>query len=282
QVLRCSPKTKVAVVNPHDFPYVINQPGLCSDSRRFLIIFVTSRAVDEDKRRAIRETWGSKEELKKVDTVLAFVVGNPGQERQQKQLEEESKIYKDILQEDFVDVYSNLTLKTVMALKWTTLHCKGVEFVMKTDNDIFVNVPYLVDFLKNVNKSRWIAGCVKDHAKQPFRMKHGKMEHVPSLIRLHPIFVAGAGYVISRDLVEPLYRTSLRTRYYPIEDVYVTGKCARAIGVYPEHDQRFSCGELVTHNCAMFTRFTGHRVTPERQHWIWQDLKHSCNHERVS
>ncbi len=47
------------------------------------------------------------------------------------------------------DTYLNLTLKTVMGLKWTAKFCNVAEFVMKTDDDIFVNVPLLLDALRN-------------------------------------------------------------------------------------------------------------------------------------
>ena len=37
----------------------------------------------------------------------------------------------------------NLTLKSVMGLKWSAIFCPQAKFVLKTDDDIFVNVPLL-------------------------------------------------------------------------------------------------------------------------------------------
>ncbi len=34
-----------------------------------------------------------------------------------------------------------------MLLKWVKTHCPQVTFVLKTDDDMFVNIPALVDFL---------------------------------------------------------------------------------------------------------------------------------------
>ena len=45
----------------------------------------------------------------------------------------------------FQDTYRNLTLKTVMGLKWSAIFCPQAKFVMKTDDDIFVNLPFLHD-----------------------------------------------------------------------------------------------------------------------------------------
>lgn len=41
------------------------------------------------------------------------------------------------------DSYFNLTLKTVMGLKWKAMFCPQAKIWMKTDDDIFVNLPYL-------------------------------------------------------------------------------------------------------------------------------------------
>ena len=41
------------------------------------------------------------------------------------------------------DTYTNLTLKTVMGLKWGAIFCPQAKYVMKTDDDIFINVPLL-------------------------------------------------------------------------------------------------------------------------------------------
>ena len=61
----------------------------------------------------------------------------------QKQLESEHRVYNDVLQHEFVDSFSNLTLKTAFALKWVTsgtpLNNCSFKFVYKTDDDTFVN-----------------------------------------------------------------------------------------------------------------------------------------------
>ena len=44
----------------------------------------------------------------------------------------------------------------------------------------------------------------------------------------------------------PLYRASLDIRLVRVEDAFVTGYCARAVGdVRKYHNPHFSCGELV-------------------------------------
>lgn len=50
--------------------------------------------------------------------------------------------------EDFVDTYHNLTYKGVAALRWIDAYCSQATFVLKTDDDIFVNMFSLMRFLK--------------------------------------------------------------------------------------------------------------------------------------
>jgi beta-1,3-galactosyltransferase 1 len=62
-------------------------------------------------------------------------------------------LYNDIIQESFYDTYNNLTLKSLMLLKWVISNCNKVTYIMKTDDDMFVNIPILVKALKGRSKS---------------------------------------------------------------------------------------------------------------------------------
>lgn len=57
-------------------------------------------------------------------------------------------MYNDIIQEGFLDSYNNLTVKSLMMLKWVNRYCQAVQFLMKTDDDIYVNLPALIDMLR--------------------------------------------------------------------------------------------------------------------------------------
>jgi beta-1,3-galactosyltransferase 1 len=78
----------------------------------------------------------------------------------QELVEEESLQYSDIIQEGFVDSYNNLTLKSVMMLKWVTTNCQSVWYIMKTDDDMFVNINNLVSLLKVRNMSNLLVGAL--------------------------------------------------------------------------------------------------------------------------
>ena len=77
---------------------------------------------------------------------MAFVFGNATLENQEI-LEYESSLYGDIIQGTFKDTYNNLTLKTVSMLDWVLRYCSDVPFVLKTDDDMYINVPLLLSFI---------------------------------------------------------------------------------------------------------------------------------------
>ncbi len=58
------------------------------------------------------------------------------------------------------DTYHNLTLKTVMGLKWASIFCPQAKFVLKTDDDIYVNLPLLLDALSSENFAAITGGWV--------------------------------------------------------------------------------------------------------------------------
>lgn len=75
-------------------------------------------------------------------------------------VEDENLHYSDIIQEGFVDSYNNLTLKSVMMLKWVSTNCRSVRYIMKTDDDMFVNINNLVRLLKVRNMSNLLVGAL--------------------------------------------------------------------------------------------------------------------------
>lgn len=54
-----------------------------------------------------------------------FLVGQTGDNETQAKIVDESRLHDDVIQESFLDSYNNLTLKTIMMLKWVTSNCIG-------------------------------------------------------------------------------------------------------------------------------------------------------------
>ena len=151
---------------------------------------------------------------------------------------------------------------------------------MKTDDDMFINLDNLLQYLdtefSSSSSSKIITGCVKNDPQGPHRPLSAAGQPVPALPfkSVHPLFMAGAGYVVSGDLIVPLFTASLDMALVRVEDAFLTGYCARRVGgVRKIHSDKFSCGELVTNDCDMKNKFTGHKVTPDRMKTVWRKLE---------
>lgn len=82
-------------INPHRFGILINNQNLCKENQKVdLLVLVASAVEHEERRLAIRQTWGSNPGIK-----LAFLLGQ-GRDSQSK-IHSENEAFHDIIQEDF-------------------------------------------------------------------------------------------------------------------------------------------------------------------------------------
>lgn len=68
------------------------------------------------------------------------MLGLPSQAAKQEELDRENSEHHDIIQGNFLDTYYNLTYKSVMGHLWVSQFCRQAEFVVKTDDDIYVDL----------------------------------------------------------------------------------------------------------------------------------------------
>lgn len=110
-----------------------------------LLILITSAPTHRDARLAIRQTWGHY--AARRDIAMAFVLGATNIQSIEDSLEAESYMYSDIIRGRFIDSYNNLTLKTISSLEWVDTYCPRASYVLKTDDDMFINVLRLMAFI---------------------------------------------------------------------------------------------------------------------------------------
>jgi hypothetical protein len=121
-----------------------------------LFVAIISGPKNFEKRNIIRQTWlrnlqtQSDIELLSL-TGFGFIVGLAKNEDIQTRIEEESEMHGDILQISMFDSYYNLTIKVVGLLNWLGDRCSLVNFVLKVDDDVYVNTKNLLTVLKTLN-----------------------------------------------------------------------------------------------------------------------------------
>ena len=85
-------------------------------------------------------------ELSNVKVI--FLLGQLRNSTFQANVTNESETYGDILQEGFIDTYANLTVKSLMLLKWFSRECHQVPYVLKTDDDMYINLKQLFQLVR--------------------------------------------------------------------------------------------------------------------------------------
>ncbi|CAJ0918146.1 unnamed protein product [Ranitomeya imitator] len=213
---------------PYPFPYkfLINQPEKCKNKKPFLVIFILVRCQDFESRHTIRETWGN-ESIYDVEVVKIFLVGLPHISSSQTQdlLEEESSTFGDIVQQDFIDTYYNLTLKTLMGMEWVTKFCPSASYALKVDSDMFLNVDYLIHNVLYPDlpvRTNYLTGALVKNSGA-VRNKASK-SYIPKEIypnNTYPPYASGAGYVFSLDMAKKIYDVAQEIRVIPVEDAFM-------------------------------------------------------------
>lgn len=129
-----------------------------NNSRNSVFIAIISAPGHFDKRSEIRQTWISQLNNQSVNGSLnlagyGFVIGRSTDNDTNVKIEQESQTFNDILQIDMIDTYYNLTTKVVGLVNWLNNNCSSVDFVVKVDDDVFVNVRNLAVVVNSLNRT---------------------------------------------------------------------------------------------------------------------------------
>lgn len=205
--------------------------SLKSDERRspLVLVLVHSAPNNWNKRNTIRDTWGQSDPRAK----LVFLLGAVNSSALQRRIERESRQYDDIVQGNFLDTYRNITYKHVMALKWFTYHCPEAKYILKSDDDVFINTPTLYDVLESTPQRRRFLFCkaIKQAAaKRSYRSKwFVSVREYPK--KYYPDHCPGYSIIYTPDIAFPLYQEAQQQPYFWIDDVHLTGTLAQRINV---------------------------------------------------
>ncbi|KAJ8418842.1 hypothetical protein AAFF_G00003410 [Aldrovandia affinis] len=266
----------------NNFSYLLNHERKCATYRDvLLLLFVKSSPENVERRQAIRSTWGNETYIRRelrvnVRVVFALGVYPNVWDRAwvQRELVREDKRYGDLVQQDFVDSFHNLTIKLLLQFRWAHVYCRHARFLMSADDDVFVHMPNLVGYLQGVTQKGardfWV-GRVHRGAP-PIRRRDSKyyMPYKMYPWASYPDYTAGAGYVVSGDVAEKIYHASvtLNSTLY-IDDVFM-GICANVMGVSPQEHLYFSGeGKAPYHPCIYREMMTSHGHVTDIHH-LWK------------
>lgn len=268
----------------HDYNYIYNPSRTCfkKDGRKLdvvVIFFSPTAPYHFSRRQAIRATYGNSSQWissgRKGAMLTVFLLGATSNSTLQREIDSEATRYGDIVQEDFVDSYQNLTRKTVMGLKWVTNYCRHAQYAMKIDDDTMMNQRRFRDgVLEKAPLTNYTAGRALVGTNS-VRKKESKFylseEYYPS-----PTFTPymdGPAYLLSTDLVEKVYKTALTTPIFKWEDAFL-GMCMQKAGVQIRGIEqfllfrlRYKTKERREHTVNMYTFISN--LSAAEMKWMW-------------
>lgn len=118
---------------------------------------------------------------------------------------------------------------------WKSLLFSGAKYILKLDDDVFVHIPAVLDFLKH-HLSPWgarrliLCDPLSAKVKRSYRSKwRVSPREYPG--RHYPVYCAGWGILYSPDTAFLLYREAQKEPYFWIDDVHITGTIARKLNL---------------------------------------------------
>ena len=230
---------KTPVKTPHtadhllnNLKYIVNNNLTCVTEPRklYFIILIHSRPENFNQRELIRETWGSVTSLNGTWAVKTmFLLGETDSKVKTFKIAQESEIYGDIIQGNFKDTYKNLTYKHVMAYKWLLSFCNEAEFLLKADDDAFIDVYQLFSLLRRL-ESRDIHNSlvcnVSPHRTEVRRTDKWAVTTLEYESSTYPAYCSGLAYVASPNVINDLLSVLPYGRFLWVDDVYMTGVLA--------------------------------------------------------
>jgi len=273
------------LVRPDSVTTLISPIEVCSSNLSktppYLVVIVCSAVQNFEAREAVRESWA--QDTKTLQGIkVVFLVGQLTNDTHQLQLLEESNTHGDLIQEDFLDSYANLTVKSVFLLKWFTQNCdkggKGPQYVFKTDDDMYINLEKLWELVQGNKKPQLLMGSLICNAI-PIKDPYNKW-YVPKYMfneRNYPNYLSGTGYLMSRSTLASLYRTSLDMPLFHLEDIYISGILARKAGIRPQDNIGFSYIRRKLNSCLFRQTVSTHHVKHAEMLAIYQKLQSTRN-----
>ncbi|CAH1781653.1 unnamed protein product [Owenia fusiformis] len=255
--------------------YIYKNDNLCSTNNSTtqvkLLIIILTAISETHNRTTVRKTWTSISNKNTRELRYVFVLGKHAKDPTfNMRALEEAKIYGDIIIKDFMDVYNNLTLKTMSGLKWASDFCSNAKYVMKTDTDVYVNTPRLLQLIDSFKIENEIIGRCILH---PTPMRNETSKYYISPVQYphltYPLYcIGGPGYVTTMKVVKGIVSVSPNIPFFFIEDVYV-GLCNEALGYKVRSVKEFQKNKVKRTVCWLKRTIACHPLSPREIIKTW-------------
>ncbi|GCB80184.1 hypothetical protein scyTo_0018893 [Scyliorhinus torazame] len=274
-----------------NFP-LLRKAHSCDEKDIFLLLAIKSLAEHADRRASIRSTWGKERTIDGALVRRVFLLGltesRIRSQAVQAMVDHEGREHGDIVQWGFRESFFNVTLKETLFWKWFSQDCRTVKFVLKGDDDVFVNVKNVLEYLNDVDPSHdlYVGDVFRNW--YPTRVVQSKY-YIPLFMygnKPYPPYAGGGGYLLSATSILKLHNVSAFQELFPIDDAFV-GLCAQRANIEVVAHAGFrTYGNIPYDPCIYKGLLLVHRVTPNELWLIWSllmDNTKTCSHStRIS
>ncbi|XP_063094321.1 beta-1,3-galactosyltransferase 9 [Cavia porcellus] len=255
--------------------YILSQPEVCKEKSIFLLSLVFSSPENRTRRDLIRKTWGNVTSVQGHTILTLFVLGMPVLVTTQKEIDKESHKNNDIIEGLFLDSSENQTLKIIEMTQWAVSFCPNALFILKVDEEMFVNLPTLVAYLLNLKEhlEDIYVGRVIHHDipnRDPNSQGFVSLSEYPETY--YPDYCSGEAFIMSQNVARMMYVVFKEVSTMVPADVFV-GICAKTIGLKPIHSSKFSGKRHVRYNrCCYKFIFTSSEIIDAEMPLAWKEL----------
>ena len=175
-------------------------PIIESEFNTLIVIPSITSQVQYHYRKAIRTTW--KKALPASMKLLFFIGKNNLNRQDQNALYLESSQNDDMVILDINEEYDQLSHKMVAIYRYIADNpdlFKGLKWVFKTDTDVWLNALKLESLLNEYEPRKIVIG--KAYKNAPV-LRKGDWANTEYTSSHYPMYMAGAGYIMSFDVVE--------------------------------------------------------------------------------
>jgi len=210
------------------------RPPTCPPNTHILLMALSAPG-NKAKREQLRAGLGSQAGLQVI-----FLLGRPGSEAVQGELQAEQFAHRDIVQISVKDHYTALAYKTLTGFVWGNRFCGSAKFIVKVDDDVTVDLGRLEKILAD---KYGVAGPAPDMVECPSVMRNmrpWRQNHTASIMskwsiskadmsrRVYPDFCPGWLYVVSPRVGLALAEVSVLRAHQlmpkaRLDDIFVTG-----------------------------------------------------------
>ncbi|XP_036362191.1 beta-1,3-galactosyltransferase 2-like isoform X2 [Octopus sinensis] len=214
----------------HNFKKIINEPDICSKEEKILLLYAVRSVYYNFARRQIHRDniRYIPNDIRSTHTIVkqVFLMGTTNNSTIQSLVQKESEKYRDIIQEDFLESYANLSLKGIMAWKWSVEFCSNAEYVIVMNDELFVDQYKLMHYLHyhmtlDGHDNRFTI-CFRKSGATNRRLFLRRNINMSMFYKgnHYPYFCDGVGYVAHINFINKLYIASLSNHVFMPDGVW--------------------------------------------------------------